>query len=213
MENYKNKLFVFEGSDATGKTTIAKMFVEHLNNHGIPTIFTFQPGDTEYGVHASMFRSMCKDSRWDLHELTNFFIFFADKIEQITKVVQPALQAGKTVVSDRWWHSTYAYQYYGKQIMEKYHMPHVAGEWLNNVSELFRPPDATFLFPEKISLPKGERVSDANGNDNFETQDFNFFNRVRIGYEKLYQLKPNFYKVSPGSSPEEALDNVLSIDI
>lgn len=207
LEKFRNKLIVLEGGDACGKTTVAKMLVDYLNKNNIPTIFTFQPGDPNYGLHGQLFRSMCKDKRWNLHALTNFFIFFADKVEQADKIIEPALKAGKTVVSDRWWHSTYAYQFCGKQIVKKYNMPEVVGMWLNKFSVLGLDPDVVFYFHQQIEKHNREEYK----NDLFDAAAEEFKKRVHDGYEALAEL-PNVRRVDKGDSAEETLQNLLLID-
>jgi type II secretory pathway predicted ATPase ExeA len=67
---FENKLIVFEGTDFTGKTSVAKLFADVLNDKDIPAIYTFQPGDSNYGTLAPVIRSLCKDKRWGLHPLS-----------------------------------------------------------------------------------------------------------------------------------------------
>jgi dTMP kinase len=203
LERFRNKLIVFEGADLTGKTSVAKMMVDRLNENGIQAIFTFQPGDTNYGVTAPLFRSLCKDKRWNLHPMTNFFLFFADKVEQADKVIKPALENGTTVISDRWWYSTYAYQYYGKEIKDEWGLPEDLGEFLNYTSVLNLEPDITYYFPQKLEV---DREKDEN--DQFETSDDDFFERVHKAYERLAK-DFNFRRVLPSSTAEETLENIL----
>lgn len=205
LERFRNKLIVFEGSDLTGKTTVAKMMVDKLNDNNIPAEFTFQPGDPNYGVTAPLFRSLCKDKRWNIHPITNFFIFFADKVEQVDKVVKPALDAGKTVISDRWWYSTYAYQYYGKQIQEDWNLPEKLGDWLNMLSVLNLRTDITYYFPQKLDVKRSE-----DKNDQFEISGDRFFDRVNDAYERLAE-ELSFTRVLPGNSAEETLERILSM--
>ena len=212
-EKYRNKLMIFEGADQTGKTTVAKLLVQKLNDNGIPTLFTFQPGDPVYGVSATFFRSLCKDKRWDLHPLSNMYAFFLDKVEQVTKVVKPALDEGKAVISDRWWHSTTAYQFFGKEIMKEYGLTPEVADWLNSTSELGVDVDVVFYFPEKIEKVNGIRVSDQGSADLFENAGDTFMDRVRIGYEVMASnplLK--FKRVPLGTSAEETLEYLLDID-
>lgn len=213
LEKFRNKLCIFEGADQTGKTTVAKLLVEKLNESGIPAIFTYQPGDPAYGVTASLFRSLCKDKRWDLHPLSNMYAFFLDKVEQVTKVVAPALAEGKAVISDRWWHSTTAYQFHGKDIMGEYGLTEDVAHWLNSTSELGVDVDVVFYFPEIIKHIKGTRISDQGTADLFETAGNSFMDRVRKAYDDM--AKDPYYKfqiVPLASSAEDTLENLLTID-
>jgi dTMP kinase len=204
-KEFRNKLIVFEGMDKTGKTSVAKALVNYLNANGVNAIFTFQPGDTSYGTLAPLFRSLCKDMRWGIHELTNFFIFFADKTEQVDKVIRPYLEKGYTVISDRWWYSTFAYQFYGKRIVYKYgleYRPEIV-EWINKVSVLNYEPDITYYFPFQLNV---ERKQDKN--DMFENTDRSFMKRVRDAYEYLAR-KHKFVRVEPGNSVEETVEKII----
>jgi len=213
LEKFRNKLVVVEGADNTGKTTVAKLLVNKLNNSRIPAIFTFQPGDVEYGIHATIIRSFAKDKRWNLHPLSNMYAFFLDKVEQVQKVVVPALKEGKAVISDRWWYSTTAYQFHGKQIIEKYGLTKEIAAWLNYTSELGHSPDVVFYFPEKIDKPNEIRVSDSGSSDLFETAEESFLRRVCVAYEEMAKdPKLNFKRVRLGSSAEETLEYLLDID-
>lgn len=208
LEKFRNRLIICEGQDFCGKSSVAKLLADLLNKNEIETVLTFQPGDPGYGTNATLFRSLCKDSRHNLHPLTNMFIFFADKVEQADKIIIPALNSGKTVISDRWWHSTTAYQYLGKQILEKYKMSEEIGQFLNDMSTLYLKPDIVYYFHQKIK--KHNRGEDKN--DMFENEKDEFTQRVINGYEKLYQTFENIKKVNTGSSAEETLKNLLAID-
>lgn len=178
-EQFRNKLIVFEGIDGTGKSTMAKLLSDILNKVGIPTVLTFQPGDPTYGDHANILRSMCIEKKYNLHPLTNFFLFFADKVEQAHKVIKPALEAGRAIISDRWWYSTYAYQYIAKSIETQYSMSKETGEWLNMSSVLNLDPDIVFYF-DKVLEDENDQ------NDLFESEKEEFKSRVAYGYNKLY---------------------------
>lgn len=204
-EQFRNKLIVFEGMDLTGKTSVAKRFVGKLKENNIPATFTFQPGDNVYGTVAPILRSLCKDKRWDLHELTNFFIFFADKVEQVSKVIMPALDAGKTVISDRWWYSTYAYQFYGKEILNKYGCNGHIMSWLNSMSVLGLEPNKVYYFPQQLNVQR-----EKDNNDLFETEVDAFNKRVKEAYDRL-SIIYNFIEVIPGNSVEETVDKILKI--
>jgi dTMP kinase len=205
LEQFKNKLIVFEGGDKVSKTSVAKLLEEYLNEHQIETVFTFQPGDDKWGPLASLTKSLCKDLRWDLHPLANFFAFQFDRVMQVDKVVIPALEAGKTVISDRWNYSTYAYQLFGKELATKYNMPEDVLTWLLKTAVLDKEPDYVFYFPQKLEVKREE-----NPNDMFEKSGDAFYQRVHEAYERLSD-KYNFIKVYPGKSAEETMHIILGL--
>lgn len=204
--DFKNKLIVFEGQDGSGKSSVANLLCDYLNKNNIPTVFTFQPGDTTYGTHAVLMRSLCKDKRYDLHPLANFFAFQLDRVEQTSKVIAPALDAGKTVISDRWNYSTYAYQLYGQELLKKLSMPKDVAEWLLTTASICREPDITFYFPYKIA--GSSRKDDPN--DNFDSKADDFFSRVNSAYEDL-AARYNWIRVSPGVSAQDTLEKLLEM--
>lgn len=206
LNKWKNKLVVVEGSDCTSKSSVANLLVDYLNKNGVNTIFTFQPGDSNWGPLAPVLRSLCKDKRWDLHPLANFFAFQLDRVEQTSKVVVPALNEGKTVVSDRWNYSTYAYQLYGKELVTRYNMPKEVLEWLLETAIVSRSPDYVFYFPEKINVNRKDDENDA-----FDKASEDFFMRVHNAYEELAKKNSNWIRVLPGYSAEDTMNKILHI--
>jgi len=202
--NIRGKLICFEGSDKTGKTSVAKDLCQGFNDQGINCTFTFQPGDSKYGQIAPMIRSLCLDKRWNLHELTNFFVFFADKVEQVDKVILPALERNEVVITDRWWFSTDAYQFNGKQLRDKYYITKEIQDWLNLNSVLNVIPDTTLFFPETLDITS----VDDDKNDQFETADTEFKTRVNLAYARLAQ-KNRFIRIKPGRSVSDTTFKVI----
>lgn len=205
MDKLKNRLIIFEGTDKTGKSSIAKRLVGYLNNNNIPSIFTFQPGDTNWGTEAVFMRSLCKDKRHNLHPLANFFAFLLDRTEVTDKVVNPHLADGYTVVSDRWHYSTVAYQLYGKQLIDKYQMPESVLKWLNNLAIQSREPDVVIYFPERLDVYREDDV-----NDQFENTKNDFFDRVHNAYEKMAD-EYGWLRVLPEDTEEKTFYKVLEM--
>ena len=207
LDKWKNKLIIFEGGDSTGKTSVAKALTKYLNNNGIETVFTFQPGDINWGTNAAITRSWCKDKRHNLHPLANFFAFQLDRVEQTDKIIVPALAEGQTVISDRWNYSTIAYQMYGKQLIEKYKMPEDVLNWLLTTAITSKEPDKVFYFPEKLNVDREDSKDDL-----FDNASSSFIDRVHNAYEDLYEKADNWVKIKPGISIEETLERVLSYE-
>jgi dTMP kinase len=197
LDIFRNKLICFEGGDSTGKTSTSKELALYLNEKKIPTVWTFQPGDNMYGTHAAFIRSLCKDSRWELSAEANLFAFLLDRAEVTNKVILPALQEGKTVISDRLQYSTVAYQLYGKQLIDK-----CWGETLETLLEQLGPePDMTFYFPEHLKMGNDR---ENNTYDQFEHNGHSFMDRVHEAYSVM-SAKYNWIKILPGDTPKATM--------
>jgi dTMP kinase len=98
-------LLVLEGIDGMGKSTVARRLVDHCNELGRPAIFSREPTDGPWG---RKLRESARTGRLDLAE--ELELFLADRAEHVTQVIQPALDAGKVVILDRYYLSTAAYQ-------------------------------------------------------------------------------------------------------
>ena len=191
LEKFKGKLIVLEGIDHSSKSTQAKALYDKLTAEGYDVLLTRQPGDSP-GELGELMRSLCKDKKWDLHPISNLFAFLLDRTEHTDKVVSPALKAGKTVICDRWYYSTIAYQFYGKELLEKYNLNKQFAYWINRGASLNIEPDVVFFLEreqEKINQVKDD------SSDIFETSSYEFKLRVRNAYYTMLKENPLFIKI------------------
>ncbi len=206
LEKFKNKLIVIEGPDHTGGTTISKLLNKKLNEAGISSIYTFEPGDNDSSWN-DMIRDMCKTKKHDLHPMTNLFAFLLDRSEHVAKKIIPALEEGKTVISDRFWQSTIAYQFYGKQLLEKYELSIDFAFWMNRVASHNLAPHHAFLLQRPQELIE---ATQDDAQDLFETESYLFKQRVKAGYKFLVdqgQLKA----VNVDVDPEVTLERIIEM--
>jgi dTMP kinase len=208
LNKFKGKLIVFEGEDHCGKTTVAKLLNQALNDAGIKSIFTFQPGDPSYGPHALLIDKFCTKKEYPLDPLSNLFAFLLDRSEHTAKVVIPALKNGTAVVSDRWWYSTIAYQFYGKQLLEKYYLDKKFAGWMNILASHYIQPDISFYFQRQQQLIDNDKDDES---DQFESADDSFKRRVKNAYLDMVNDKI-FVKIDVSSDPNETLQRVLNAD-
>ncbi|VVB88556.1 putative thymidylate kinase [uncultured archaeon] len=96
----KGKLITLEGIDGTGKSSIANI----LKNRLPEVVFTREPTQSWIG------KAVMKSIESEADPLAELFLFVADHAEHIAKVIRPALDNGKIVISDRYSDSRYAYQ-------------------------------------------------------------------------------------------------------
>jgi dTMP kinase len=104
-------LIVLEGLDGAGTTTQARRLYDYLASHDVASLLTRQPSDHPIGrllrqflagEHAVPGREVAPE--------TLALLFAADRVDHLQREVEPALAQGRVVVSDRWYHSSLAYQ-------------------------------------------------------------------------------------------------------
>jgi dTMP kinase len=106
-----------EGLDGSGKTTQINRLAAWLKKRGQCVLVTRQPGGTATG---DRIRALVLDSRsTNLAPMAEMALMFADRAQAIAEVIQPALEAGKIVLCDRFTDSTEAYQGGGRELGSK----------------------------------------------------------------------------------------------
>src|ERR1044071_4273325 len=106
------KLFVFEGPDGSGKTTLSHAFVEYLKSKGVECDYFAFPGQ-EPGTIGRLVYDLHHDPRdVEVESLTPTslqLLHIAAHVDAIESKILPALKKGRTVVLDRFWWSTWVY--------------------------------------------------------------------------------------------------------
>ncbi|MFQ6052935.1 MAG: dTMP kinase [Candidatus Bathyarchaeia archaeon] len=98
---------VFEGIDGSGKSTHIKLLCHELSRQGYDVLHTSEPSQGRIG---SFIREYAEHRRRRLPAEVEALLFAADRFEHTRQVVEPALERGCIVVSDRYLHSSLAYQ-------------------------------------------------------------------------------------------------------
>jgi len=101
-----SKYVALEGVDGSGKSTVGQALLEALDRRGIEAILVREPGGTAVGEAV---RSLLLDSQ-TLDDWAEVFLFAAQRAELARDVIQPALDSGTWVISDRSYYSSIAYQ-------------------------------------------------------------------------------------------------------
>lgn len=191
---------VLEGGEGSGKTTQADRLHQHLSaTHHV--VRTRQPGGTLIG---QTIRGLLLNSpAGTVSDRTEVLLYAADRAQHVDEVVQPALEAGHIVISDRYVDSSLAYQAAGRG---------VDGSWIQELSRWATGglvPDLTVLLdvhPE-VGLARAARRGAA---DRLEQEDLGFHWRVRDAYLALAETEPHRYLVLEAGHPADWLADIIA---
>lgn len=199
----------FEGIDGAGKSTHIDRFCSLMKSRfpNREVVVTREPGGTELG---EQLRSLLLNAPMNIE--TEALLMFAARREHIAQVIEPALTAGKIVISDRFTDASFAYQGGGR------------GLSLDKLNDLERwvqgQPDGTLLEPNLtilFDLPgevAEERRSKARAPDKFEKLDLNFFEKVRQEYLRRAKENPNrFHLVDATQTPETIWNGLERLEL
>jgi dTMP kinase len=109
----KSRFITFEGIDGAGKSSQIAAAVALIESRGIEVVQTREPGGTPLG---EKLREILLHE--PMHLETEAMLMFAARREHLAALIEPALAAGKWVVSDRFTDATYAYQVGGRGLDE-----------------------------------------------------------------------------------------------
>lgn len=198
----RRALVAFEGVEGAGKSTQIRLLASALQARGYDVITTREPGGTALGAELRQL-VMHRDDPPPA-PLAELLLYLADRAEHISQVIEPALNAGKVVLTDRFSASTIAYQGYARgldlELVER----------LDAVARQGVAADLTLLCD--CSVEEGLRR--AHGDDRFHREDIAFHQRVRHGFHELARRPGSRFVIVDATQPAalvhaQCLDHVL----
>ncbi len=183
-------LLTLEGLDGSGKTTVCDGLAERYDG-----VFTREPTHSWYGE--AVRRSLRTD---DADSVAELFLYTADHADHLHSVIEPALEAGKFVVSDRYIDSRYAYQ---AATLEG-----TVDEPLAYIKRIHEPitriPDLTLYFdidPE-TAVKRSEQQNKFERRTHLQT--------VSAYYERVIEAEPDrFVRIDANAPPETVLQTAI----
>ena len=172
-----------EGIDGSGKSTQARLLVEAL---GPETVAIREPGGTDA---AERIRALLADPALEVEPLAELLLFCAARADLTERVIRPALDAGRDVVSDRFSDSSVAYQGAARGLG----VGEVIGLCDTATDGLW--PDLTLLLRLDPELGLGR----ADGEDRFEAEGLELQQAVAEAYEEIAQIASDRVVVIDGS--------------
>jgi len=183
----------FEGGEGSGKSTQSRLLRDWLEAEGYAVVLTFEPGDTEVGKE--MRRIVLSPETGELADRTEVLLYAADKAEHVETVVQPALDRGAVVVTDRYVDSTLAYQGAGRTLDVR-EVEQVA-RWATHDLR----PHLTVL----LDLEPEHGLGRFEERDRIEGEPVEFHQRVRQAFLDMAAADPDHYLVLDARLPVEEI--------
>jgi dTMP kinase len=175
------RFITFEGIDGSGKSTQARLLADHLRAQGQDVILTREPGGSAGAEEIRQLLLTGDPERWSAE--TEILLFTAARRDHLEKTILPALNAGKTVICDRFADSTRVYQ------------GATRGDLRAKVDALHdlmigREPDLTFVIDMDPATALGRGLARRSGEDRFEDFGLPFQETLRHGFLALARAHP-----------------------
>ena len=192
----------FEGTEGVGKTTLINSLVDYLQQQGKQVVLTREPGGTPLAEQIRQLLLSPQDEA--MSENCELLLIFAARAQHIEQVIQPALNAGQWVLSDRFIDASFAYQ--------------GGGRGLNvDTIELLRQqfvavmPHLTFWLDAPVELGM-QRAQKRGALDRFEQEKLEFFQKVRAIYQNRASAEPErFVRLDASQTPAQILEQAISV--
>lgn len=186
------RFITLEGGEGVGKSTNLQFIRQCLAERDIPLLVTREPGGTP--IAEKIRAILLERSDEALSEQAELLLVFAARAQHIRHVIEPALLRGEWVVCDRFTDATYAYQGAGRN------MDLATIGWLERTVQGGLRPDLTFVLdaPVATGLQRAKRRGEL---DRFETEQLDFFERIRQSYLHRAAGDPARYKVIDAALP------------
>lgn len=197
-------LFItLEGGEGVGKTTLMTALADWLGSQGRAVVCTREPGGTPL---AEQLRDvLLSRDTGALDSQAELLMMFASRAQHLAELIRPSLAAGNIVLCDRFTDATYAYQGGGRELGNR----DIAR--LEDLVHGDLQPDLTVLLD--LPVTEGlERAGKRSEPDRFESEDLQFFDRVRTAYLDRAEAHPQrIVVVDAAASPGDVLNQVKTI--
>lgn len=197
-----SKFITFEGIDGSGKSTQLRLLEKYLDQHKIKYLSTREPGGSELGLKI---RTLLLDGdHQSVEPEAELLLYAADRAQHVRRVIQPALDKGVLVLSDRFIDASVVYQGFVRGFDREFI------NTLNNFATSGLVPDVTLLFDLDVDVAS-QRSSFREKDDRLDSESRDFHMRVRDAYLLLAEMEAERFKIIPAEgSIEDTYDMMMS---
>lgn len=183
---------VFEGPEGAGKSTLAARLAQEI---GERAVVTREPGSGEFGL--AIRRLLLEGG--GIPPWSELFLFLADRANHVETVIRPALQAGKTVLCDRYADSTVVYQGHARGLDLDFLRA------ANHMATGGLIPDVTVLLDLDPAVGLGRQ----SRQDRLDREPIEFHQKVRAGFLAEMSRDPSrWLKIDAAQPPQKVFEEV-----
>ena len=184
---HKGIFMAFEGGEGSGKSTQVQLLNKYLTGIGETVVVTREPGGTVLG---KQLRKILLDPKTGaISPRAEALLYAADRANHVYSLIEPALNRGDIVITDRYLDSSIAYQGAGR-ILQPGEVARIS-RWATDSLT----PNLTFI----LDLPAEIGLSRLNSVDRLEQEPLAFHERVRREFLNLANVDPERYFVVDGT--------------
>lgn len=169
------RFFSLEGIDGSGKSTQIDMLISALEAEGYSVVKLREPGGAKI---SERIRELLLDPAFKgvMSDKAELLLYNAARAQVIKEIIQPALDAGKIVIADRFAWSTFAYQGYARGL---------GADMVQRLTEITCGgcfPELTVVLDLTVEASRARTAKRGEAPDRLEQEKADFFERVREGY-------------------------------
>ena len=195
----KRGVFIaIEGGDGAGKDTQ----IELLKKDFPEFVFTRETGGTRLGQYIR--QALFHEVAGEVSMPAEFFLVLADRAQHAVEVVRPALEGGKVVLSNRLWLSAFAYQLYGRRMLDRKPLMQDCLEFVYRGCPL----DLVIVLdiPAEVGMERQKEAGKVL--DLMERQPLELHKRVRQGFLETAATLPQAKVIDANRPVEEVYKDV-----
>ncbi|WP_145415437.1 dTMP kinase [Paenibacillus xylanexedens] len=202
----RGKFITLEGGEGSGKTTMIGRIGSYFEKRGIPYVVTREPGGIEI---AEKIRNIILDPlHTAMDARTEALLYAAARSQHLAEKVEPALQAGKTVICDRFVDSSLAYQGYARGLG-------IEDVWAINrfaIGDLM--PDMTLYLDIEPEQGLGRiEAHDGREVNRLDLENLEFHRKVREAYFLLQKQFPERIQVIDASQTPDEVEKAMILSL
>lgn len=186
----RGAFLVVEGLDGAGKTSNIRNLANKFSHGDMPHFIASEYDDSKFckGIRDSL-----NNQNPTLDPIAETLGFYLSRIEHTQKILVPYLKSGATVITDRYYHSTLAYQSV-KLPEERVHAVHAM------VKDRLIEPDLILFYDIPVDVYEDRVRMRGKSLDKIESRGLEYFTQVRANFHKLAVNDPRF-RIIDASQP------------